>query len=543
MGEPWKAACVIALSIIISGCSESRTPAAADDRPNILLIVADDMGYADIGAYGGDIDTPNFDALAQSGMLFTQFHTAPMCAPTRAMLLSGNNNHVAGMAGQNKNGLAGVSVEGYENRLSERIIPFPQLLRSSGYRTYAVGKWHLGHDVEHGPIAAGFERAWTLLEGGGSHFDGVGITPRGSGYRDGEDLVDWPEGRYSTDFYTDKLIEYINENSGDGKPFFAYAAYTSPHWPLQVPDAYLDLYAGRYDEGYDVLREQRLESLKEAGIIPAGVELPPRNAAITPWNELSAEEQRSEARKMELYAAMVDNLDDHIGRLLGYLRESGRLDNTIVIFMSDNGASGNDYYNDGGRFTKYIREHYDNAYEKMGTSESFVSYGPQWAEAGSALFQRYKGYTRQGGIAANMIIAGPGVKHRGAISFAYTTVMDLAPTFLDLAGTAYPDDGSVKPMLGASMLALLANEADTVHDDDYVTALMHHGRAFMRQGDWKLSTLERFYNESDFELFDLSVDPGETHDLTDEEPEKFAEMIKLWRAERRKLGIILPEDL
>jgi arylsulfatase len=533
-----------ALTLLLVGaaCVGQEKPDTIDNRPNILLIAADDLAYADLGAYGGDVDTPNIDSLARAGVLFTQFHTAPMCAPTRAMLLSGNNNHIAGMANQDQSGVAGQPMYGYEGHLSDRIVPFPRLLLDSGYHTYMVGKWHLGREVDHGPVAGGFESAYTLLNGAASHFNSFGFYEGGSLYREGKELVEYPDGRYSTDFYTDKSIEYIDGNKEDGKPFFAFVQYTSPHWPLQVPEEYRDLYRGKYDAGYDVLREQRFESLKSAGIIPQASTLPPRNPAITPWEELSAEKQRSESRKMELYAAMLDNLDDHVGRLLDYLRDNDLYENTIIVFMSDNGAAAEDFYNNE-RFGAFIREHYDNAYEKMGTVESFVSYGPQWAEAGSAPFQRHKGYTRQGGIVAPMIMSGIGVSHQGIINSSYVTVMDLAPTILEIADVPYPDDGSVKPILGESMGSLLAGNSESVHDDQYVTTLFHRGRAFLRKGNWKMSTLEKPFDESDFELFDLSVDPGEANNLADVETEKFAELIEVWRTERKRLGIILPEDL
>lgn len=530
----------------LAGCSkpaDSSTVAGASDiRPNILLIIADDLGYADIGIYGGDIQTPNIDALAAEGMLFTQFHTAPLCSLTRAMLLSGNNNHVAGVARQSALGLAGSPYPGYEAGLSDRIAPLPRLLRDAGYNTYTVGKWHLGLEAEQSPHAAGFTRAYNLLQGGGSHFDSLGYKDGGSSYRQDEALVKYPDGRYSTDVYTERLIEFIDADKDDGKPFFALVAYTSPHWPLQVPDEYLDLYAGHYDDGYDALRERRFESLKEARIIPAESTLPPRNAGITPWENLDPEEQRRESRKMELYAAMVDNLDDHVGQLLDHLRASGMYENTLVIFMSDNGAAGEDFYN-RGPFMKYLRAHFDNAYEKMGTAASFVSYDEEWAEAGSAPFQRRKDYTREGGIVAPMLAAGPGVAARGLIDSHYLTVMDLAPTFLEIAGAHYPDDGSVRPMLGKSLSDCLAGKAERVHDESYVTALYNEGRAFLRQGKWKISNLDPPFDESAFELFDLEADPGESHNLAEQEPEKLAELIALWRLERKKLGIVLPEDL
>jgi len=518
---------------------------ANDKRPNILLIVADDLGYADLGAYGSDISTPNIDALAAQGMLLTQFHTAPSCGPTRAMLLSGNNNHVAGTARQNTTGVAGWPVRGYENYLSDRIVPFPRLLQEAGYHTYTVGKWHLGMAAEHSPRAAGFSRAFNMLKGAGTQYDAKGYMVGGSKYRLDDDLVEYPVGRYSTDLHTDQLIEFIESNKDDGKPFFAYAAYTSPHWPLQVPEEYLHIYAGQYDDGYDALRKRRFDSLQEAGIVPLSSKLPPRNDAIARWEELSSDQQRYESRKMELYAAMLDNLDDHIGRLIAYLRDSDLYDNTLVIFMGDNGAAGEDFYNGIGYagYVEYLQENFDNSYDKMGTADSFISYGPQWAEAGSAPFQRFKTYSREGGIVAPMIIAGAGVAVHGIIDSTYLTVMDLAPTFLEIAGARYPDDGSVQPMLGESINRFLAGESKSIHDDNYVSTQYHAGHAFVRQGNWKIANLEPPFDESEFALFDLGDDPAESNDLAEAEPDKLAEMIDLWRLERKKLGIILPQDL
>ena len=251
---------------------------------------------------------------------------------------------------------------------------------------------------------------------------------------------------------------------------------------------------------------------------------------------------------MELYASMVDNLDDHVGRLIEYLKQNGLYNNTLIVFMADNGAAAEDFYNAGPDHEyslagEYLRATFDNSYEKMGTSESFLSYGPQWAEAGSAPFQRHKGYTREGGLVAPMIISGKGVAAAGVIDATYSTVMDLAPTFLQIAGATYPDDGSVAPMLGESMQDFLAGNSDAIHDDNYVTVLSHKGRAFVRKAAWKIVTTEFPFDESKFELYDVVADPGEIHNLADDEPEKFAELLEIWRVERRKLGIVLPQDL
>jgi arylsulfatase A-like enzyme len=522
----------------------SRRPTGSlDPRPNILLIVADDLGYADLGSFGSEIRTPNLDRLAARGLRFAQFHTAPMCAPTRAMLLSGNNNHVAGMGSQSPTVLE-AHLPGYEGHLSDRVAPMPRLLRDAGYHTFSVGKWHLGTAQEHSPPAAGFERSYQLMHGAANHFNEVGFFEGGSLYREDGVEVEYPAGTYTTELFTDRLIEYIDArlDGGDGRPFFGYAAYTSPHWPLQVPDAWLGRYRGRYDDGYDVLRERNFEALRGAGIIPAGAVLPPRNEAVPPWESLPPEEKRREAREMELYAAMVENLDHHVGRLLDHLERRGVLANTLVVFMSDNGAAGSEDFYYTGPYADYLRERYDNAYENMGRPDSWVSYGAAWAEAGSAPFRRYKTYTTEGGIVAPMIVAGPGVRRAGEVTRAYATVMDVAPTLLELAGAPYPTDGSVRPMIGESMAALLAGEADAVHDDAYVTALYHRGRAFVRKGRWKLTNLEPPFDPADFELYDLVGDPGETVDLSGSRPEVLRDMLQAWDRERRRLGIILPSD-
>jgi len=534
-------AVVLFFFVATQGFGQGVGEAEPDTRPNVLLIIADDLGYADLGVHGSDIRTPNIDSLAGEGILCTQFHTAPMCAPTRAMMLSGNNNHVAGMGRQSPYKLLKRNMPGYEAHLPDRVAPLPRLMREAGYHTYSVGKWHLGMEPEHGPLAAGFERAFNLIDGAANHFNSIGFFEGGSTYRaDGQDAA-LPEGGYTTEIYTDRLIEFIGSNEGDGRPFFAYAAFTSPHWPLQVPDEYLDLYRGRYDAGYDILREENFAALKEAGIIPASSSLPPRNEAITPWEDLDPGQKRREARKMELYAAMVENLDHHVGRIIDYLKSNGLYDNTLVVFMSDNGPAGEDFYNRGS-YAEFVRGHYDNTYENMGRPTSWVSYGPQWAEAGSPAFSRFKRYAREGGITAPFIVAGPQVGSGGVVSTTYLTVMDLAPTFLELAQAKYPDDRSFRPMLGESLVPLLTG-LEPVHDENYVTTLYHGGRAFIRQGMWKLVNLDPPFDESRFELFNLENDPGETENLAEVEPDKFAELIALWRVERKKLGIVLPGDL
>lgn len=512
-------------------------------RPNILIIVADDLGYADLGCYGSNMKTPNIDALAAKGLRFTHFHTALMCAPTRAMLLSGNNNHVAGMGSQGgaTPGTWQEGTPGYEGYLSDRIVPMPLLLREAGYHTYTAGKWHLGTKDENSPARKGFERSFSLLQGGGNHYNSMGLQSSDSisFYSADGKRAEYPEGGYATEFYTSKLMEFI-KNGKDGKPFFAFAAYTSPHWPLQAPPDF-DRYRGQYDMGYDSLRVLRFESLKAAGIIPKDSKLPPQLETIKPWGKLTADEKKIESRKMELYAAMVDNLDFHVGRLVEFLKVEGLLDNTLIIFMSDNGAAAEDFYVTQP-YAEFIQRHYDNSYENMGQPTSFVSYGPQWAKAGSAPFNRHKSYTTEGGIAAPMIISGKGITAGGDIRDEFVTVMDLAPTFLELAGVKYPGDhdkDKFKPMLGESLVSYLSGRTASVHDTTYVMGMEHRGRAFFRKANWKIVNLEGPHREETFRLYDLRKDPGETTDLAPGNPKKLGELLAMWKQYRSDHGIIV----
>lgn len=511
-----------------------------NQRPNIVLIVVDDLGYADLGCYGGDIATPNLDSLAAHGLRFSNFHTAPFCAVTRAMLLSGNNNHIAGMGSQS----LVTNVTGYEGQLTDRIVALPQLLRDTGYQTYMAGKWHLGLTPEANPHQKGFEHSFALLEGAGNHYTNVGFDPKHpqSPYsEDGKD-VSWPENAYSTELYTDKIISYIERYRSNQQPFFAYVAYTSPHWPLQVSPEYWQKYKGRYDEGYDVLKERRLKSLKKAGLLREDAILPANHPRTKPWNSLSAEEKKSEARKMELYAGMVDNLDFNIGRLLQYLKAKQLYDNTLIVFISDNGAAGEDFYHHE-YFGPFIQQHYSNHYDSMGQHNSFVSYGPPWAEAGSSPFRYFKGFTTEGGITAPMIISGPGVVNPGKIVHGFTTLLDIAPTFYDVAGSTYPkryQGKDVYPLLGHSLLPILSGKEEQIHPDDYVFGLEHRGYAMIRKGNWKLVNVVLPFDTGNFELYDLSKDLAEQQNLKDTAPEKYKELMKEWIKFSTEVGVKIP---
>ena len=507
-------------------------------RPNIILIVADDLGFGDIGCYGGDIETPHIDDLAFNGIKFSSFHTAPMCAPTRAMLLSGNDNHIAGMGGQGR-----VTTEfGYEGKLTNRIVTIPEMLREGGYHTYMAGKWHLGKEQEFNPHQKGFEHSFVLLEGAGNHYNNRSALKKGnSNYTEDGDSTSWRDGNYSTDFYTDKIIEYIDSDKGDDQPFFAFAAYTSPHWPLQVDKKHWGKYKGHYDDGYEKLRERRLISLKKAGIIPNDIIAPPSHERVLPWDSLSNQEKMEEARKMELYAGMVDNLDHNIGRLIKYLKNIGEYENTLFVFMSDNGAANRDFINDD-RFTS-LKEYYNDDYDNMGNANSYISYGPQWAEAGSSPFRYFKDFATQGGINTTMIIKGPNVNRENEIHHGFTSLLDLAPTFYDVANISYPKtykENKVYPLKGNSLIPFVSGKTNEIHDSEYIFAMEHYGNAMLRKGNWKITNFKRPFALENFALYNLSNDLGEQINLKETEEEKYEEMLNEWMKFSNEIKIQTP---
>ena len=530
------------LSCFFCSCKSEQKP-PVKKTPNIVLIVADDLGYTDIGCFGSEIATPHIDALASQGQLFTQFYTASTCSPTRAMLLSGTDNHIAGLGDMAERS---VSIDqergqpGYEGYLNNKVVSVAQLLKDAGYHTYMSGKWHLGLTADQSPEAKGFERSFALMDAYMNHYY---PDPRNSFWED-DHYGNYPEGQYSTDLYTDKLIDFVRNDHNDNKPFFLYAAYTAPHWPLQAPQEYVEKYHGVYDIGYDSLRRLRFEGLKKKGIVDAHVPLPKlptlkgnlydiSNEPLRLWNTLPKNEQRIEARKMEIYAGMVDNLDHNIGRLIQYLKDIGEFDNTLIIFLSDNGASSID---------ANATPNDTDPYPYMGTANSFVAYGQSWAHASSAVNNLYKGYSSEGGIHTPMIIKMPNQKKGNGLITAFTTVMDMAPTFLELAGVAYPStyqERALAPHQGASLLPLLNKKQDFVHDENYVMGWELFGRCAVRKGKWKISKMEAPFGKGAFELFNIEEDPAESRDVSKEFPQKYQEMLVHWNAYVKENGVIL----
>lgn len=550
--SPWTASFkpatrMLPLLVAMAALGAEKTlaqPAAAEDpRPNILLIVADDLGYSDLGVFGSEIPTPNIDALAQSGMLLTDFHANMACSPTRAMLMSGMDSHLAGL------GVMGRPANprqrgqpGYEGHLNFRVASLAALLHDAGYHTFMTGKWHLGAEVETGPIARGFERAFASIDGaahlGGLSWNGPGLAP----YRDDEALVNVGEDFYSTRVYTERMIEYIDAQRDDGAPFFAYLAYTAPHWPLQAPEASIARFESWYDDGYEALYRRRLARAKTLGLADPDFGGIPPIAGQPRWEDLTAEERRIEARKMEIYAAMVGDLDRYVGEVIAYLESIGELDNTFILFFSDNGpeAVRRDL---AGNVREWVEQCCDNSYENLGKGDSYVMYGPNWARAGSAPFRRAKSTAFEGGTHVPAFARYPGVIAAGTESDAFGTVMDVLPTLLELADTEHPGTEyrghAVLPPQGRSMLPLLSGQSETIHDEDAVVGWELYGHRAVRQGYWKIVWDPSEGDAARWHLFDLATDRGEQHDLAPSAPGELARLRALWETYERKNGVIL----
>ncbi|WP_279629204.1 arylsulfatase [Marinobacter shengliensis] len=530
------------------GLVAASTLASANqaEKPNFLLIIADDLGYSDIGAFGGEIETPSLDALANEGIRMTNFHTAPTCSPTRSMLFSGTDNHRAGIG--NMAELLTPEQKGqpgYEGHLNDLVVTLPEVLRDNGYHTSTTGKWHLGRTEALSPNARGFDESWVLVQGGASHFDDgraiIGVDPKAIYLENGKQ-VEVPKGFFSSDFYADKAIEYVNA-AGD-KPFFHVLSFTAPHWPLQAPDSYIKKYEGRYDEGYEAIRQQRLGKMKDMGLV--GHEL----AANVPfdqlptWDELTDEQRRIEARKMEIYAAMVDNMDENIGRVIAHLEKAGKLDNTVVMFMSDNGADGNSP-EVLPRNKEWIAAEYDNSFENMGRRDSYIWYGAQWGQVSATPWPMWKGYPTQGGFLVPAILSLPGKDANGEINHEFFHVMDIMPTFLELAGIDVPTSPykgrEVFEVQGISMVPGLNGKAP----ENRVVGWELYGRSAVRMGDWKIRLMEPPYGPGEWQLFNLAVDPTETTDLASKEPEKLKQLLAEWDKYVKRNGVIAadPADM
>lgn len=538
---------------VLTSCGDKETNM---DKvpPNIVLIVADDLGFTDLGCFGSEIRTPHLDKLAAKGLRSTNFHTAPTCSPTRGMLLTGVDNHRNGYGTMEGDWATNqVGVKGYEGHLNFDVVTFPTLLQANGYHTSIAGKWHQAYPADNEnlwPDERGFDRSFCILQGGAGHFDDM--QPMFSFYKrslyaeDGKLLDSLPNGFYSSDFYTTKAMEYISESVEAKQPFFSYIAYTAPHWPLQVPDEYIDLYQGRYDDGYEALAEERIIRGKQLGILPKNTPIPELTPNVQPWNELSTVEKSKAARTMEVYAAMVERMDANIGRLLAHLEKLSQTKNTIILFLSDNGAEGNNI-NTIVDTRQWVEDNFDNHLENMGRKSSYIFTGPSWAQVSSAPFKWYKGFATEGGVRTPLIISYPKWKTQGGtISSEYLSVKDLAPTLLNMAGVEHPDTifngRKIYPMDGVSMMEWLAGQRDYAHEKDKAHCWELYGRRAVLKGDWKAEYYDKPYGKGDWELYQLKQDPAQLIDLASTETEKLNELITDWEGYASSYQLTLPSE-
>ena len=524
----------------------SVAPAALSRQPNILLVMADDMGWTDIGSFGSEIDTPNLDALARQGVKFTDFHVSVSCSPTRSMLLSGTDNHLAGLGNMGEM-LAPEQrgKPGYEGHLNDRVVSLAEVLRSGGYHTYMAGKWHLGHDPENFPHARGFERSFSMLFGGASYWSDMSgllaVHEEIAEYViDDKRLEELPGDFYATRSYADFLIESIRANQGDGKPFLAYLAFTTPHDPMHVPEPWLSMYRGKYDDGYEVLKAQRAVAAMKKGLIPDSAPMPERYEKVKAWDSLTKEEQAIGSRGMEVYAGMVNNMDYHYGRVVKFLKDIGEYDNTIVIFLSDNGP--NPWYSEdypGNRGSKWFAQ-FDNSIDNIGHPMSHYAYGMGFGSASAGPLDLFKMTVAEGGIRSPLLIAGPGVKGgRQVDAFAY--VWDVMPTVLEMAGIPYPgkyQSRQLERMRGKSLQGVLTGSAKVVYGaDDLVGGEMQNGK-WMRQGDFKAVSVAPPYGTGTWYLYNLADDPGETRDLAKAQPETLKKLQAAWDRYAEDVGVV-----
>jgi arylsulfatase len=528
------------VAAIVMSCLAPAVGLAQQRAPNIVLIVADDAGFADLGSYGSEISTPNIDALASVGVRFSNFYVGPTCSPTRSMLLSGADNHIAGLGNMaeftasNQKGKPG-----YEGHLNDRVVAFPQLLKAAGYHTYMAGKWHMGEEPAHWPAARGFDRDLTLLPGGGSHFEDMWDAhgQKSPFTQNGKKLESLPPGFHSTINYTQSIIGNIEENRADGKPFFAYLAFQAPHDPFHLPDDQLDKYKGRYDQGYEKVRAARIERMKQLGIISKTVTPFPKLPTVPSWDSLSPEEKRQSARKMELFAAMMEQMDSKVGELVRYLKANNLYENTLFIFFSDNGPEGTMFQ---------IGAPWDSkTFGNWGKKGSFIQYGPAWAQVGAGPFRMFKGFHSEGGIRVPLIVAGRGVNGSGRISEALAHVKDVPATILNAAGVAYPETfmgRPIAPMEGKSLAPVLDNSRPAVRTKSDWLGWEIFGNRAIRQDNWKLVWLCKPAGPGDWQLFDLKTDPAELKDLSAAKPQVKARMIGLWNEYVNKNNVIIPSE-
>lgn len=520
--------------------------AKAAQQPNIILILADDLGFTDIAPYGSEISTPSLTALASEGIRFTNYHTAASCAPSRAMLLTGVDNHRAGVASipeaipPEQSGF-----DNYQGVLGNNVVTVASLLEASGYHTYMAGKWHLGKERHQLPSRRGFEKTVAMADTGADNWEQkpyIPIYKKANWFADGEEMV-LPEDFYSSRFLIDKTIEFIDSNLEDGRPFFAYLPFQAVHIPVQAPQEFIDQYMGVYDVGWEQLREDRLTKALELGVVGQGTEMV-EMSTTEDWEALPDERKRYEAKRMAVYGGMVTAMDFHIGRLIEHLKATGQYDNTLFVFTSDNGSevSGTPDPRNGPARLFVESQGYTSEYETLGLKGSFNSISPSFASASASPLAFYKFYAGEGGLRVPLIIAGQSITVKGELNHALSHVTDITPTILSLAGVKAPDGRfggrPVEAIVGRNLMPLIRGDVDRVYAEDEAIGYEVGGNAALFRGDHKIVMNRGPVGDSKWHLYNIVSDPGETEDLADAMPERMLVMSQAYEQYVLENGVL-----
>jgi arylsulfatase/uncharacterized sulfatase len=533
----------LVMALGFSLCSTSI--AAPADRPNIVVLVADDWGFTDVGAFGGEIATPNLDELARRGMRFSNFHVAASCSPTRSMLLTGVDSHRNGHGNLRETmPREHLGKPGYLGSLVPNVVTLGTLLRDGGYRTYVAGKWNVGSEPANLPDRRGFDKSFVMGDTGSDNWEPekryLPHNAKVNWFEDGKTPV-MPAEFYSSTFFIDKTIGYLKSGEASGKPFLAYVGFQANHVPVQAPQGFVDKYRGRYDGGWAALREARRDRAAELGLTPKSAPMVTMRTT-TNWDALKPTERQYQARLMEVYAGMASAMDHEVGRLMAHLKSTGEFDNTVFVFLSDNGPEGSDYK----EADIWLSFHYNRDLDRLGSKGAYVVPGPSWSSASASPLSTFKFYAGEGGIRSPLIISGAPGTASNQIHAGLTHVTDILPTLLDLAKVPRPGPSyqgqSIEPPIGRSLLPVLSNPALRVRTDDEPVGYELAGNKALFKGDLKLVLNTAPIGDGQWHLYDLRTDPGETKDLRQQRPQEFAAMQADYAAWATAQGVLpMPE--
>jgi len=538
---PRRHARCLLIALLLVTDAPAAPASAATSRPNVLIVMVDDLAFTDLATYGGEARTPTIDALAARGARFASHHTSPLCSPSRAMLLTGIDNHRTGVATiEEVLPPEHAGKPGYSLRLEPGVQTVATRLKSAGYRTYMTGKWHLGHGPGDLPDAHGFDRSLALDASGADNWAPKPYMPyyqTAPWFEDGEP-AQMPAEFYSSTLLVDRMIEYLGNDVDAGIPFFAYLSFQAVHIPVQAPAEYTERYAGRFDAGWEVLRRERWQRARDLGVVPDDAPFAAAPESLRAWESLNDDERRIYAKSMAVYAGMIEAMDFEIGRLLAWLEEKGQLQNTLVVITSDNGPEPSDPVHAPGMGLWMALNGYSWDVEDLGERGSLAYIGPEWAAAVSAPGSLFKFYTTEGGIRVPLVVAGPGVP-AGTRVATPTFVTDVVPTVLEMAGVGA--EGGVA-ITGKSLGPVLRGEAERTHAPDATIGVEVSGNAALFKGDLKLVRNLPPWGDGEWHVYDIAKDPGETNDLAPNRPELLAELQRDYQTYEREFGVLpLPE--